>query len=125
MSANQRGQEIPPMSPAATMGVMPPVKSTVEARRLIEFNAIMTARARGAPVGTPLSSSAWSYTCTRMPVRVVAEGRRRVSRGKAISSCRYSASGRPRQPRRNRCATRSARPLRCTASPIVSTPIRK
>ena len=49
---------MPPIKAAATIGVMPPVISTVEARRLIEFSAIITALASGAWRGTPAMSSA-------------------------------------------------------------------
>jgi hypothetical protein len=73
---------MPPINAAAVMGVIPPVNSTVEARRFTEFKASMIALARGAPRGTRLNSKACSYTWIRMPVRVVADGRRQVSRGK-------------------------------------------
>jgi len=88
MRTNQRVHEIVPMSPAATMGVMPPVSRIVEESRFTEFNSIITARASGAPRGTRASSSAWSYTCTRMPVRALAEGSRSVRSGIARSRWR-------------------------------------
>lgn len=87
MSTSQRLQAMPPRRAEATTGVMPPVSSTVEARRLSELRASMTARASGVPCGTPLSARACSYTCRRMAVRVVAEGSSRVSSGNASSIC--------------------------------------
>jgi hypothetical protein len=51
---------MPPISAAATMGVMPPVSNTVEASRLMELSAIMIARASGARGGTWASSKACS-----------------------------------------------------------------
>ncbi|HXA96736.1 MAG TPA: hypothetical protein VN323_14310 [Candidatus Dormibacteraeota bacterium] len=58
MSTNQRVHEIVPISPAATIGVIPPVRRIVEERRFTEFSASMTARESGAPGGTPPSSRA-------------------------------------------------------------------
>ena len=104
---------------------MPPVSKMVDASRLVELNDIITARASPWRRGTFAMSSASSYTCTRMPVRVVAEGRISVSSGIAASSCKYSDNALPRERCRKNSATRSAKPLRCTARPIVSTPIRK
>ena len=116
---------MPPINAADTMGVMPPVSSIVDASRLIEFSAIMIARDSGWRRGTWASSSACSYTCTRMPVRVVADGRISVSNGNASSSCTYSERALPRERRKKNRATRSANPLRDTARPMVSTPMTK
>src|SRR5437667_466064 len=61
----------------------------------------------------------------RIPERVVAEGSRKVMTGKDRTSWRYTARLLPRARSRIVLASRSARPLRTTATPIVSTPIRK
>ena len=42
------------------MGVIPPVRTAVEARRLIDPSAIMIARSGGAPLRTPPSARARS-----------------------------------------------------------------
>ena len=60
MSTNHRVHEIVPMSPAATMGVMPPVNNIVDDSRFTEFSTSMMARASGAPGGTRPSAKAWS-----------------------------------------------------------------
>ena len=60
MRTNQRVQEIVPIRPAATMGVMPPVNKIVDDRRFTEFSTSMMARASGAPGGTRPSVKAWS-----------------------------------------------------------------
>ena len=46
---------MPPMMAALITGVMPPVSSVVEASRLIEDSASMTALAMSAPRRTPAS----------------------------------------------------------------------
>ena len=57
MSANQPVHESPPMIAALITGVMPPVSSAVEARRLIEDSASITAFAMSAPRGTRPSAN--------------------------------------------------------------------
>src|SRR5947199_6931457 len=61
----------------------------------------------------------------RIPERVVADGSRKVMTGKDRTSWRYTARLLPRARSRIVLASRSASPLRTTATPIVSTPIRK
>jgi ATP-dependent phosphoenolpyruvate carboxykinase len=60
MSPSQRVHEVTPISPAATIGVMPPVSRMVDDSRFTEFSTSMIARASGAPGGTRPSASAWS-----------------------------------------------------------------
>ena len=57
MSANHPLHDIPPMMAALITGVMPPVNSAVDASRLIEDSASMTALATGAPRGTAASAN--------------------------------------------------------------------
>ena len=57
MSVNQPVHDIPPMIAALITGVMPPVSSAVDARRLIEDSASITALATGAPRGTAASAN--------------------------------------------------------------------
>jgi hypothetical protein len=50
---NQPVHDMPPMMAALMTGVMPPVRSVVEARRLIDESASMMAFATSAPRRTP------------------------------------------------------------------------
>jgi hypothetical protein len=52
---NQPLHDMPPMMAALITGVMPPVSSAVDASRLIEDSASITALAIGAPRGTAAS----------------------------------------------------------------------
>ena len=52
MRVSQPVHEIPPMIAALLTGVMPPVSSAVDASRLIDDSASMTAFAMSAPRGT-------------------------------------------------------------------------
>src|SRR5204862_6907746 len=48
--------DTPPMIAAAIIGVIPPVRSAVDASRLIELSASITALITGAPAGTRASA---------------------------------------------------------------------
>jgi hypothetical protein len=52
MSANHPVHESPPMMPADIIGVMPPVSSAVDASRLMEQSASITAFTTPARAGT-------------------------------------------------------------------------